>query len=95
MSIQLAEDSITFVAHVCAVNMLTTTKTEEDDTAVLEGKFNFMKTFSIATKYMLMVCFILAIIVGLSYYYLGYSNIPVADYTVSKHECLHMYRNCT
>jgi hypothetical protein len=52
---------------------------------VLEGKFNFVKTFTIATKYMLAVCFILAIIVGLSYYYLGYSNVPVADYTVSSY----------
>ena len=57
--------------------------TEEDDTEVLEGKFNFWKTFAIATKYMLFVACLVALAVGLTFYFLGYSNIPVGDYKVS------------
>ncbi|KAG5184761.1 LMBR1-like membrane protein [Tribonema minus] len=56
---------------------------EEDDTEVLEGKFNFAKTFIIATKYMLVVAFLVALVVGISFYFLGISDIPVQQYAAS------------
>lgn len=56
---------------------------EEDDTEVMDGAYNFSKTFCIATKYMMAVSAIIALITGVSFYFLGITSLPVKQNAVT------------
>eukprot|EP01084_Bolivina_argentea_P014613 27308_1 len=61
---------------------------EEDDTEVMEGQYSFRKTCLRASKYMIALVIIVGLTLGLMYYYLGYSYIPVKQIQVETSELI-------